>query len=411
MVSVIRDVIIVGAGPIGSYASYLAASQDLNAVMIDSRSIVGFPLKCAGLVNPGVFKLEGIDKIGQDIILNEIKGADVFSPSGSILELRGKKPKAFSIDRALFDRRLFFLALEKGVEPFLGHKVVEIVRSPEGWKVRTIGLSGERIFTGKTIIGCDGTGSVTRRALGIQKPGSILNGISVEGIIKGARDPPRDIVGVFVGEKTAKGLFAWYIPNGNKNRIKLGLSTTTGGDIREKFDNFLNDPRLITFIGSKEDRIAFKPISMTISPIPIGVPNRICAENGVLLGDSAAMAKATSGGGIYPGLLACKDLFDEVSGSGDLSYNTIERFQANWTKGNGRELMRSNLIRSIIDDISDREIDMLIDRLRKKRILSLINEKGDIDRPVELGAAILRENPSLLMLIPRFMPRLIKLIK
>ena len=73
--------------------------------------------------------------------------------------------------------------------------------------------------------------------------------------------------------------------------------------------------------------------------------------------------------------------------------------------------MRSNLIRSIIDDISDREVDMLIDRFRSKKILSLINEKGDIDWPVELGAAILRENPTLLMLIPRFMPKLIKLIR
>ena len=411
MSSGIKDVIIVGAGPIGSYASYLAASQDLNTLILDRRSVIGSPLKCAGLVNPGVFDLKGIEKLGHDVILNDIIGADVFSPSGSILKLRGKETKAFSIDRALFDRRIFFLALENGVDAFLGHKVVDIVRSDKGWKVRTIGVSGERTFTGKTIIGCDGTSSITRRALCIGKPGIILNGISVEGILDRSAEPPSDIVGVFVGEKTAKGLFAWYIPNGNNNRIKLGLSTTAGGDIRKRFNYFLKDPRLITFIGSKGDRIAFKPTSMTISPIPIGVPSRICADNGILLGDSAAMAKATSGGGIYPGLLACKDLFDEVSRSGDISNNTIQRFQVNWTKGNGRELMRSNLIRSIIDDISDREVEMLIDRFRSKKILSLINEKGDIDWPVELGAAILRENPTLLMLIPRFMPKLIKLIR
>ncbi|MCK5773830.1 MAG: NAD(P)/FAD-dependent oxidoreductase [Thermoplasmata archaeon] len=411
MASGLRDVIIVGAGPVGSYASYLAASQSLSTVLIDRRSAIGSPLKCAGLVNPGVFDLKGINKLGPDVILNDIIGADVFSPSGSILQLRGRKTKAFSIERALFDRKMFFLALENKVEAYLGHKVVEIVRSDDYWKVRTIGVSGDRTFSAKTLIGCDGTSSITRRALGIEKPGTVLNGISVEGTISGDVDVPRNIVGVFVGENTAKGLFAWYIPNGENDRVKLGLSTTEGGNIREKFDIFLNDPRLLTFIGSKGDKMAFKPTSMTISPIPIGVPSRICSENGIILGDSAAMAKATSGGGIYPGLLACKDLFDEVERSGDISNKTIERFQSNWRKGNGKELMRSNLIRSIIDDISDSEIDMLVDRLGNKKILSLINEKGDIDRPVELGAAILKENPGLLMLIPRFMPKLIKLIR
>jgi hypothetical protein len=66
------------------------------------------------------------------------------------------------------------------------------------------------------------------------------------------------------------------------------------------------------------------------------------------------------------------------------------------------------LLRSMIRDVTDEEIDVALEALRGSDVLERINEEGDIDRPYTLAAKVFSRDPSLMMLIPRYIPRLLK---
>jgi geranylgeranyl reductase family protein len=402
------DIVIVGGGPIGSYAAYRLAASGYKVNILEEHPETGRPEQCAGLVNHAMFDLPGMDDIEKEVALHKIIGSDIFSPKGNVLRLRAGKVKALSIDRASFDKSLLKKAAQHGAEISLSTRVVSAkTRNNEGYKIVTRGINGKEEFKTRFILGCDGAASIIRRELGFERPTSTIPGAAIQVEIKEG-EVPTDLVAVLTGEETAKGFFAWAVPAGSPTSMRIGLAAVDGTSLTRGVRSLSKDTRLMDWIGSKNTSMG--RISMNFGPVPMGSPKTIIMNNAVILGDSAGMAKPTSGGGIYPGLLAVDDLISAIEKENVISNRSMEMFRSSWLSGYGNELERSKFFRRIISQVKDEEIEEVVERLSDPELLKIINAEGDIDHPLRLALLLLKKDPSLLKLLPRFLPYLRKLI-
>ena len=401
------DIIIVGGGPVGSYMAHRSADSGSDVLLIDRKNEIGRPMQCAGLVNIELFSLPGLEGIKNKVKLKEIYGADIHSPSGEMLPLRGKSVKALSIDRSAFDLELLRYAARSGSEIMMGSVVTSASLLPGGGgKVEVIRGNDRYTIMSDMIIGCDGPSSTIRRSMGFDNPQDTIPGINMEIEIRNGVIPQKR-VGVLTGNDTARGFFAWIVPSFGKNGVRIGLSARTGDDVRKGMELLIKDPRLASFLsmdGIDGEDICW--ISSVYGGVPMGPPSKLFKGDCILLGDSAGMAKPTSGGGIFPGMRAVDTLSTILEDNGYISNKTLKEFSSSWKKGYGKELAKGMILRKIIRELNDEDIDKAIGALNDKKKLRLINETGDIDRPVALAVKLLKTDPSLLMLIPRYLPHL-----
>ena len=119
------DVVVVGAGPAGSSTARNLAAAGLKVLILEEHAQVGKPLHCSGFVTPRTLK---IANLGKDVLLSEIKGAQVYGPEGSNLQLGGDKTRALVLDRVLFDNKLAESAQEAGADLALANRLISIKR-------------------------------------------------------------------------------------------------------------------------------------------------------------------------------------------------------------------------------------------------------------------------------------------
>ena len=93
---------IIGGGPIGLHCAALLAEEGFETSVFEEHSNIGRPVQCAGLVSS-----TGIEELGIELgnsVVNEVKGAKIFSPGGESLEIKKNKTVAYVIVRFLFDQ-------------------------------------------------------------------------------------------------------------------------------------------------------------------------------------------------------------------------------------------------------------------------------------------------------------------
>jgi geranylgeranyl reductase family protein len=404
------DAGVVGAGPIGSYTAWRLAKLGYSVALLEEHSEIGRPEQCAGLVNRGLFDLPGLEDILEDVRFHDIKGADIFSPSGNILPLRAGKVKAVSIDRARFDKILSLKASSSGAMLFPSSKVTEVRNLEDNHELTIEGINGMKKMEVGMLIGCDGAASTIRRVMGFEKPLSVIPGAAIQ-VEVDSGSVPDDLVAVFTGERTAKGFFAWAVPAGSKTTMRIGLASESGVHLQNGLRSLFGDERIFRWLGLEDgETCGLDPISWNYGPVPMGSPRTIIKDRVVILGDSSGMAKPTSGGGIYPGLMASDKLAGAIEEQGELSQVSLELFRSRWGSGYGRELERSRFFRKLISQVVDDEVEEVVSRMADPELLRIINEEGDIDHPLRLALLLIRKDPSLLKLVPRFLPHMRRLI-
>jgi len=97
------DVIVVGAGPAGSYAAYELASLGYKVAVLEQKRAPGIDICCTGIISQECFDSFGI---AQDVILAKANSAKFFAPSGKWLRLETEKVQAYVVDRASFDQAI-----------------------------------------------------------------------------------------------------------------------------------------------------------------------------------------------------------------------------------------------------------------------------------------------------------------
>jgi flavin-dependent dehydrogenase len=110
------------------------------------------------------------------------------------------------------------------------------------------------------------------------------------------------------------------------------------------------------------------------------------------------MAKPTSGGGIYYGLMA-SEFLAPVADAGlrtdRLSRGDLLGYEKKVKRVLGRELRKGNALRALYKRFRDQDFDRLARLLSKPRPRAVIEKVGDIDYPSRLLFPLLWSEPRL----------------
>ena len=126
------QVLIVGAGPVGSRIATELALRDISVLLVEEHSEIGRPFQCAGLVNPS-----SMDRVGlTESILQNIDGAKIHSPSGIMVQVGTEGTvRTHVVCRKRFDQGVTRQAQEAGAHLWLLCHPTEVETNDEGHTV------------------------------------------------------------------------------------------------------------------------------------------------------------------------------------------------------------------------------------------------------------------------------------
>jgi len=363
---VIYDVIIVGAGPIGTYIGSEIASLGYDVLILEEHSEIGNPSHCSGL-----FSTHIIDMVGKLGVLHPAKYATIHAPDGGKLRIGDGKIRGYVVDRVKFDREMAKRAANNGADIHLKERVKRVAYPLVSTKM------GE--YRGRIIVGADGINSIVRKSIGVRSP-KIIGAVQV---MAEYEIEEMENVDIFLGSEIAPGFFGWIIPLFD-DLVKIGLASY--GNSWNYLKRFLKN-------------VDGKALSISGGGIPIGTVKRSYGEGIIIVGDAAGHVKATSGGGIYPGLLASNCAITTIKKAlemNDFSQKMLSSYENCWRNGIGKELNQALYLHKIYRKIRDEEFNKLVRDLNDEKLIAIINEYGDIDYPSRVATKIFRKKPSLL---------------
>ena len=365
---------VIGAGPAGSMAAKYAAKAGASTILLEEHAGAGWPVQCAGLL--GQAAMAESELSAGSFILGGMMGATVFSPGGQRLDFKAKSCKAWVVDRRLFDQAMLRRALQEGADLRLCSSVRKIRREKDA---SILSLAGGEEISAKIVISAEGVSALLARRAGIAPPQMILSGAQVQ-VPFAVEDPEK--VEVHLGP--APGLFAWVIPL-DESSARIGLCARDQGC--EHLRSFLK-----TDVIAK--RLQGSPVALNVGGLPLGPPAATAVAGLLAVGDAAGQVKPTSGGGIYPGLVAAKiagGVAAAAAMEGDGSAKRLMEYDRLWRAALGRELEIGMRVNRMLGKMSAAELDELVGYLASKpRLIKAIEEHGDIDRPSRLMARMLR---------------------
>tara|TARA_B000000609_G_scaffold75342_1_gene56704 strand:+ start:669 stop:1883 length:1215 start_codon:yes stop_codon:yes gene_type:complete len=383
------DVVIVGAGPAGGRVATHIAERGHSVLLLEEHEEIGRPFQCAGLVTPNAMKEVGLFHS----ILEEVDGALIHGPSGTLVPVGTEgKVRTYVVCRKIFDQGVVKQSLEAGADIWLNSKPVDANVHDDHVDL-TISRNGEIInISASLLIGCDGAHSWTRRHFKMGKPKELMIGFQAEVVGYEGRDRWLEM---FSGSEIAPGFFAWVIPSGNGSH-RIGLWSTAkrleGRSIEQCYDNLLKHPLW-------KDR--FSNVSETArycGPVPSGMVKNTFKDRVILIGDSAGMAKPTTGGGIGPAFEQISGIIDNLSAAltkNKLDKKTLHGICSKHFSKMHKDQNRARALRNLlVSDCSDEVLDKHFNSFAKPEVIQLINEVGDIEKPVPLGMALLRKVPA-----------------
>jgi geranylgeranyl reductase family protein len=343
-------VLIVGAGPAGSFAAELLAKAGVSVALFDGRP-EGTPKACGGGVTAKALKAwpQLLNAVGRTV--DEL---DMYSPSGKRLHLKLDEPFAI-YSRIAFDCYLRDRAKAVGAQVFSTKISARSIKRTEGdW---TLHAAGGVEWRGRLLVGADGAGSAIARMLAGPLPLSEME------VAFGYRAPlPEDGTAPTVVAFLPKWVgYAWAFPR--PDHISFGIATTQDAFEHEPLDKLLwdfmigyyrqrEDEKANLWTGGKTDhqrdaRIKDR-LAGTAERYAARIPGlndstwdkrRACGDGWALLGDAAGFADPVTGEGIYYALRSA-ELFAESFLAGDpLDY------ERRWREDFGAELKRASQMR------------------------------------------------------------------
>ncbi|RJP28092.1 MAG: NAD(P)/FAD-dependent oxidoreductase [Candidatus Omnitrophota bacterium] len=347
-------ILVVGAGPVGSYVSRLLQKKgkNLDITVIEEHPEVGKPVHCAGLVSTKVFSEISLPSLSKNLVLNKIDGAD-FHFENESFRIR-RKNAAFVINRKDFD-----ISLAEGLNIDFNTKFVGIEKNHKFFIVET----DKREYEADIVIGADGANSLVRKVLNPSNSIQCLRGVQFR--IE-SRQHESNFVQVYLTDES----FAWVIPE-NYGIVRVGILS----------DNPYKD--LTDFI----EKVGIKGaiLEKFAGLVPIG--SCLTQNQGlVLVGDAACQVKPLTHGGIYYGMRCAEVLADCIINS------KINEYEKRWKAKFDREIQIGLKARKFYQNLS-RDNKKRIFKLLKNNV-KILEKFGDFENHSRVISALIK-NPSL----------------
>jgi len=383
------DVVIVGAGPTGGRTATHLASLGHRVLMLEEHTEIGRPFQCAGLVTPRAMQEVGLF----DSVLEEVDGARIHGPSGTLVPVGTEgKLRTYVVCRKKFDQGVVQQGMQAGATLWLDSRPVDAEVNENNVKLKVESDGAIMDLSCKLLIGCDGAHSWTRRHFKMGRPKEMMIGFQAEVL---GYDGNERWLDMYSGSEIAPGFFAWVIPSGFGSH-RIGVWSTPerlkGRSVEQCYEDLMNHP----LWKSRFQNI--KEIARFCGPIPSGMVKKTVRDRVMLLGDAAGMAKPTTGGGIGPGFKQISGILEPLDAaikSDNLSEKQLTKITSKHLKAMKKDQEKARKLRNLlVSDVLDGELDLHFDNFAKPEVLKLINEIGDIEKPVPLGLALLKKVPA-----------------
>jgi digeranylgeranylglycerophospholipid reductase len=380
------DVLVVGAGPVGTTFARLIAQKGFKVAILEKKKSVGLPLQCAGLLGR---KIKDVNYFPDELIINPVYGAYLHSPSNHVLSVAKKKPQAFVIDRIGYDKYLSQLAVDAGARLFLNHEVKDLNLE----KGRIILNKQKGSMDGQIIVGSDGYNSVVRTKF----HSSAETMQAAQFLVDFGKDLfPMDYVHLHVNSHNSPG-FLWIIPL-SKTTARVGLF---GDYDYHTLNNILKD-----FLNKKKEFKGYSIVKKYHGRIPIYNPkNKIVKDRALLLGDAAAQVKPTTGGGLLLGF-KCAKIAADVTFKALKEENTgiLPEYESEYRKKFKKELNTQLQVQKIFKSLTDDDLDYMFLKLKETGAEKFISEKGDMDDQAPLVREMIKSG-LMFKILPRILSR------
>lgn len=384
----VYDTVVVGAGPSGSTVAQHVAAEGYKVLLVEEHERVGHPNHCAGLVTPRTLQIAELPSDG--LIQNELHGAIIHSPSGRPVSIGGDRVHALAIDRPRFDAALAEKAAGSGARLLLHTRASQFERKGELIRVHLRNEHRAEAVETRLLIGADGARSGVAQWATLPGPDEVIHALNAH-VRLGPRSPR--FVEVYLSKDLAPGWFGWIIPLGD-GQARLGIGTTRGTPTKCLKGLIAAFPRRFS---------GMEILSTSGGVIPLGLPDRIHADNVLLVGDAACQVKPTSGGGVYTGLLAARNCAQTALQSlreDDLSADSLSRYQTCWMEQMGEEVQIGALLRRIFVRLDNNDFDGLLRLLSSQTLRRMVARYGDIDHPSRAVSKLVGAFPWLSALWP-----------
>jgi geranylgeranyl reductase family protein len=348
------DVLIVGAGPAGSFAAERLARGGARVALFDGRP-AGEAKACGGGVTSKALKawphlLEASGRTVEEV--------EMYSPAGTRVRLKLDAPFAI-YSRAAFDSYLRDRAIAAGAHIVSQRVSVAGGNDKEtGWTVRA--RSGES-WQGRVLVAADGANSPIARRLA----GALPNAEMEVAFGYRAPLPKTDDAPTVIAFLPAWVGYAWAFPR--LDHISFGIATSQDAFNHRSLDALLWE-FMIGYYRIREDahaplwssqakqtsedelrdREIERKLRASVDAYAARIPGlapetwntrRVGAETWALLGDAAGFADPVTGEGIYYALRSA-ELFAEAYLEGDAA-----AYEERWRADFGRELRRASAMR------------------------------------------------------------------
>jgi len=336
------DVIVVGAGPAGSYLAYELASRGHDVAVFEEKSAAGLNICCTGIISTECF--QSLD-LSTDVVLTKVNSAKFFSPSGRCLRFQTERVQAYVVNRLLLDRAITSKAQSRGAQYFFSSPVIDIIPGKDSIQAETSCFGARELFSARAVVLANGFRPKLPLKLGLGR---------IKGFLVGAQAKIEaenvDEFEVYFSQEIAPGAFAWLVPT-STNKAYVGLLATSQAKLH--LQNFLNN-----LFG--QGRVTSQDVEIEQRAVPVGTLTRSYGDRILVIGDAAGQVKPTTGGGIYFGHLGAKiaaEVLDEALSSDNLTVGQLSRYQKQLKAKMGKEISRGYWARWAYAKLSDRQID------------------------------------------------------
>jgi len=336
---------IIGAGPVGCYAASLLTNK-FRVVVFEEHKGVGLPIQCTGIVTQEIFNF--VPK-KNNFLINQARDVRVFAPNNKFIKLKLDKPDII-LDRQKFDYYFYNLARKKGVEFFFSHKFM----SRQGNSILVKNLISGRIkkFKFSHLVGADGPLSPVAKSIGLFAGRKFFTGI--QAVVKKNNNNIIDF-------HPFKGGFGWAVPE-NKSTLRIGVASIHNP--KEQFDKLLKKYNG-NVIAKQGGLVPIFKSSASFSN-----------ENIFLIGDAAGFVKATTGGGLVPGLKSAEILVhtinNNVSYTTGLYLNLVPNLWLNLKMRNMMDSFTPEDWNELIEDLNNDESKKALQGVNRDQLFKLL---------------------------------------
>jgi len=372
-----RDVIVVGGGPGGLYASRCLARKGFSVLVVEEHGTAGQPVHCTGILALEAFQEFALP---DEAVLNELKTACFYSPSGQKISYATTGIEAVVVDRHRFDQGLCESAQKEGVELWLGNKVTNISIAETHVEIQRFDETSP--LRARACILAAGASYGLQRQMGLGLPAVHLNSAQAE-----MPAAPLEDVELHFGAAVAPQGFAWVVPvrRGAQSHARVGLMCE--GNAALYFERFIERVRKPWQLQT-DGGIPPRPRILPLAPIRKTYSDRL-----LVVGDAAGLVKPTTGGGIYYSILSAAiaaEVLSEALLKDQLCEKALREYERQWRSRMGSEFRAQLTLRLLAQRLTDPEIEEVFELARTDGLMPLIRKTATFNHHYEVITALLK---------------------